>query len=814
MALRHLVPKFDPSLLAERADTEVPRYPEPKIVEFRPGGSLAGLLQEVQAQRCVKVVAACGAGKSVKVPAAIAEATSGLVIHSVPSVYMAWALSEYVRTVVNVPVAFVETVDEPLPMSGVVFMSNACLVIRCGYWKYGVVAPPQRVTVALDESHESDCSSGVLRDVVRSFKFIDRVVFLTATPGADLARKREAEGEIIEEQYDPVPVADWDIEQDVGKPWHIGSIDGNALLFIEREQDAQRLHRAYVQCGFLVFRLSARMGLSHFKEAWGAQRDPLRGQVVYLADYSFRSSFTFNVSRVVDPLQVVYNVRQDGVTMRKWRNAYQCEYVQASGRGGRVKGSRCIVSRPKIPLLLMICDQEGTEVDGAAVMFRLLGFKPPRVYEQATPFVEGPVPRDLVEAFSSALAFGSASADVLVSWEEMRAYRPPSPVVRPSRQQVPPRPRSPCGITPYEAMQRRGSAGSVVSVVNVMAPSPVQQEEASPFGLPRRDSVGMIDPTHYMYGGASHKRAPSDASSDRTVELPNPAEYGGRAWESMLTSLAAAVEQQVTPDVLDGETYAYYTGVEHAGGYTAYFREGVASVERMAEAVGLTSLRHVWSDEMRMCATRVVLDEYNECVAHVRALRSLHAACVDVMPKASAYADPVMVYKWVTGLSEENLGKASRAKAMVRLLLALQTGGYTPVGDYVERERVLVLAHLEDLKRLCALVSDGSPEAYRDTLAVASYSKPVNLALPPPPPAVSPALQRLVDQGSFRLTVPKGEGGALVASKGGTSVRRVRPDKLHWVKPKAHGSASKVGHGAGVLMSALSQHSSLSVYSG
>jgi len=230
---------------------------------------------------------------------------------------------------------------------------------------------------------------------------VEGVVEATATPEAGRQPMREV-GEIVSEAFprDEVP-SKWN-PHDKGKPWSVTNMRHHSLLFVESDTDAERLAREYSRAGLGVFRLTAQMEVALFRQAMAAMADPNGGVVVLIADYSFRSGFTFDVDVIVDSGLVKVKEIAGGTTRPKLRPYFCLEKYQAQARGGRVEGSKLRCYHPDIQAAEALCRLEGTEVDLAALLFRLMGNAPPMEVMHCQ-LAKGRVPVDLYASLNGAV---------------------------------------------------------------------------------------------------------------------------------------------------------------------------------------------------------------------------------------------------------------------------------------------------------------------------------------------------------------------------------------------------------------------------
>lgn len=351
----------------------------PDTVEFRPAADLRKVADTVASKTSVFLDAAVGSGKSTKFPVAFAERTRSLVVHVTPNPLLAQVLCSYVRSAGVGAAArdkefcnHVSAVAGDLPRRGVLYMGCATLVslLLASSGKF----PVPGATLIIDEAHESDAYTHVLRNLAFQFGFA-RLVQSSATLAPAGSRVRETPGKILPVKYDPsYGVEEWDVG-DPSKPWCYQSFN-KALVFVDSHTKAKALLEQYSIFGVLGFRLKASSSKAEYDAAVRCVNDKTKPVTVIVADYSFRSGFTFDVDVVIDSCEVGFNDPRPGQFRRCYRSTYQAENVQAAGRAGRVSSATVKYCYPDRHFEPKICDLEGTEREAAAYVYRLLGYQP------------------------------------------------------------------------------------------------------------------------------------------------------------------------------------------------------------------------------------------------------------------------------------------------------------------------------------------------------------------------------------------------------------------------------------------------------
>lgn len=393
MALRHNIPDIRPSLCAPvEMEKILPKMPAPVRVEFRSGADLSQVVQAVSTNKSVAVEAAVGAGKTTLLPYKLAADMSILVVHVFPNPFLACQVSDFCASR-GKPSVFIERADQEFPDEGVVCVSAATLVAK---WLEAGEAVLPRCVLFHDESHESDVYTYLVKSIVPALRVVKCYINATATSSGSGFRQMETAGRVDLKMISASEMQQsWDIFAD--KPWGIEELEGHMLIFEDLNERAEDLAQQYRMAGMIVHRFHSRMSMVEFRAAIGELFDPASPLVVIIADYSFRSGFTFPVTRIIDTGRVINVVMRDGRPIRDVRYVYELESYQAMGRGGRLDGQRTVYYRPDVEFATHVCDLEAAEVDAAALIFRLLGYTVPRQLASA-PMAEGNVPRMLQSA--------------------------------------------------------------------------------------------------------------------------------------------------------------------------------------------------------------------------------------------------------------------------------------------------------------------------------------------------------------------------------------------------------------------------------
>lgn len=365
--------------------TTVPVYKRAARVEFRRGADMRKLALQVLSHPSCEVDAAVGSGKSVLLPKELALAAKKLVLHVFPNRLLALDVYRYVEKQASEaadlypPLVFVENEDVEFPRQGVAFIGAADLVGRMLRLGASVL---KNTVVYLDEAHESDAYTYSVRMLAR-VSGASALVMASATFGPSNFRVRETLGSVDMATYpaDQTPET-WNVSGG-GRPWKIGEISNNLLIFTDSRTQMALLRELYADSGFSVHTLTANMQEDDFSMAMKAMRDKTGPLVVVLADYAFRSGFTFEVGTIIDTARVSYFDADGGRVRKLSRPLFMLEREQAAGRGGRISGLRTKYYMPEVECLPCICELEGTEKEAAALIWRYLGFKPSGILADA-----------------------------------------------------------------------------------------------------------------------------------------------------------------------------------------------------------------------------------------------------------------------------------------------------------------------------------------------------------------------------------------------------------------------------------------------
>lgn len=398
MSLRHEIPNFRFDWQEVEHKGHVPAYKQAEEIGFSADVDAVRFARRVmQAGVCV-VTSAAGAGKSTKLPQALAGASGVVAVwHVVPSRALAVDTHDYVSQQGVSSRLVVQPEDMCDKGVQVVHTYSACVVAMLLQEKVDV----SQVVLYLDEAHESDAYTYVLQQLARTFGFA-AVVYATATSGGARFREFAGAGKLACTTYSPEEIPSrWDVE-DADRPWSVNDLDGHLIIFADDLRALQGLSGQYQTMGRSFFQLTSRTSVTEVRQAMQRMRDPHGCLAVFVCDYSYRSGFTFDCARILDLGRVVNVGVQDGRVVRDIRRPYAFEVYQTSARGGRVAGAACQYARPEFEPETVRVKLEGVECDAAAVLFRAFGYNPD-VHAVKSAMATHDVPKDLAEALRSAM---------------------------------------------------------------------------------------------------------------------------------------------------------------------------------------------------------------------------------------------------------------------------------------------------------------------------------------------------------------------------------------------------------------------------
>lgn len=380
MALRYKIPAGFGAAFPQTELRVPPALREPVVVEFRRGANLKEVAADISQYVSVKVDAAVGAGKSTQLPSELALRREALVFHVVPNPILAYELHKYVVKRANdagqgMELMLYDSIEQRLPKIGVVFVGCAQFVAYL--IKKRSLSEHKSCVVFLDEAHESDAYTHVVRNLSLALG-AGVLVQASATFSGASSRPRESVGEVVLSTYAAEDVIEGWSPTHANKPWGYAKIKNNVIIYTDSRSQCKVLDLEYSTYGFSVYRLEADMKVSDYEEAMKVFRDPRGPSVLLMADYSFRSGFTFNVGTILDSGRVSYYDPTPGVLAKRSRSIYRFEAEQTAGRGGRLAGLVSKYYRPEGELEAIMCDLEGVEMEAAAYLYRVLGYRPVR----------------------------------------------------------------------------------------------------------------------------------------------------------------------------------------------------------------------------------------------------------------------------------------------------------------------------------------------------------------------------------------------------------------------------------------------------
>jgi len=397
MASRHYVPLVPKEIFGVDEQRVPLRFKEPSVLEFSAGKNLTDFASAIVRLDQVRIVAAPGSGKSVRMPAEIVRAVGAVLIHVVPALNLAASLHDHVKTVVkDVPLHFQDEVLTDFPKSGIVYTSSFVMSLQCAYWRaYGL---DPKVVLYMDECHESDCGTAMIRELRTQLPGVQKYVESSATYGTGDASSSfppsRLPSSVKERTFTLPPAKEWDLNSP-GVPWTLRKVNGDFLIFTDDETEAQILVSKFNQAGVMAFRATAKTRPADWLNM--SKRPGVSGSSVcaFIVDYSYRSGFTFpTVTRIIDFAKVGYAMVENGRTIKRFRDLTRAELFQSINRGGRVAGMDCDYWRAPINVQNISVQLEGVEVHLSCVLRRMLGFSVGPILAGSA-FATGKIPKNL-----------------------------------------------------------------------------------------------------------------------------------------------------------------------------------------------------------------------------------------------------------------------------------------------------------------------------------------------------------------------------------------------------------------------------------
>lgn len=436
MALRQVVDDLMvyPGLYLAKDPRSAPLPSKPVVAGFRAEGDMGEVIGALERVDFVKVDAAAGAGKSTKLPALLARHFDLPVYHVVPSGYLARDLYSYLASRGGA-VSLVETVGSVASASGVNIIPAHVLV---GKWLKAGKLEMSPSIIFHDESHEADAYTYFISQVWTAVEGVIKYVSATATHEPAGFRPVELPSVVVEKRNPAcADSSKWDVLAVNGDPWEVAEISNHLLVFEDNRAKALRLVAEYNKAGAQAFRLHNRMEKAGFDAAMKTLRFLRRGMVVLVADSSFRSGFTWPIGCVIDTGRVSCVVAGQAGPEIYTRVAFEFEMYQAAARVARTAGCPAVTWAPPLEYPRKLSVLEPSEVDAAALLFRLFNKLAPRDL-RASVMLSGKVPREIIAALRGEMPLACMHESQLVDMvslvsEEGRS----SPTLRHEYQNLP-----------------------------------------------------------------------------------------------------------------------------------------------------------------------------------------------------------------------------------------------------------------------------------------------------------------------------------------------------------------------------------------
>nr|WRW55958.1 DExH helicase [Fusarium asiaticum vivivirus 1] len=412
MASRHPIPAFELSDVGSDDQRVIPKLYEPFLVKFSADMNVNVFIENISRSNSIRIDAAAGAGKSTRMPVALCKGLGKLVVHCVPSRLLAVHLHDYMVDNNDVPRALVTEVLDEYPGAGIVYTSSAAFCAQAARWKSKGVDPG--VILYLDECHESDAATEVMRNLRHLMPGVSKYIEASATFGSgDISSrfdKPKMPSKTSVGTYNFLPAKDWDLNS-VGTPWYAGDVNGNILVYTDSDEDASILMAKYRSVGFVAHRLTAKTKVDDFRNIM-REVDELEGKVsaVLILDYAFRSGFTFKCSRILDFGRVGTVMLAHGRTARSERRAFNFEIYQTINRGARLVGRDCsyVMDHYEVQNTRVLLD--GAESEIACFWYRIFGYCVPH-YMRNLIYADGMVCRSFIQVMRGEEVMSMYKAD-------------------------------------------------------------------------------------------------------------------------------------------------------------------------------------------------------------------------------------------------------------------------------------------------------------------------------------------------------------------------------------------------------------------
>jgi len=433
MASRHPIPLMRVSDIGSDDRVIIPRFPDPAVVEFSAGKGLEEFVRQISANKSTRIVAAAGAGKSVRMPTELYRSMGGVLVHCVPSLLLAVSLHDYVKSLnqPDVPINLCSEVVDEYPTSGLVFTSSATFLGQVCRWRS--LGSDPSVMLYMDECHESDCSTAVIRRLRHAMPGVSRYAESSATHGTGDMSSSFAQARlpsvVNEVKCSMPPPNEWRMT-DGRVPWSLKKLGADIIVFSDDDDEAAMIMAKFVQSGLRAFRLTGHTSIDEFRRVMSSLNTSGQDVVtVLVVDYTFRSGFSFpTIDRVIDMSSVRFFVNEGGKTVPKYRLPYNAEVYQTKNRGGRVKGRNCDYFRMQFEPENIQVYLEGAEAMMACMWYRMLGYNPESLLD-GTPTYSGKVPRNMLLAMAGRHVMTCYAFDS--EWPGKRVERSVSPEVAP-----------------------------------------------------------------------------------------------------------------------------------------------------------------------------------------------------------------------------------------------------------------------------------------------------------------------------------------------------------------------------------------------
>lgn len=691
----------------------IPRFADPTVVEFSAGKGLDEFVKCIVANKSTKIVAAAGAGKSVRMPTELYKSLGGVLVHCVPSRLLAVSLHDYVLSLNHpgVPIHLCLEVMDEYPTSGIVYTYSAAFMGQVCRWNSADLNPG--VFLYMDECHESDAGTAVIRRLRHALPGVHKYAESSATPGTGDVSSTFAQARlpssVSEIKCSMTPPYEWRMT-DNRVPWSLKKLSADILVFSDDDEEASIIMSKFIQSGLKASRLTGHTTPDEYRRVVASMDSSGQDVVsVLVLDYTFRSGFSFpTVDRIIDMSKVKFLVKEGGKTVAKYRNPYNAEVYQTKNRGGRVKNRNCDYFRMQFEPENVQVYLEGAEAMLACLWYRMLGYAPEPILSD-TPGFSGTVPKNLLLAM--------AGKHVLTCYE-FNTIWPGKPVLKVEAVDAPPiNLESPLvqGDSPVFEDKVGGLSG-VSKLNHDILKSPVVDVSTysgivggrppSVFSLKEdAEEDGILSEERFIN---AHRNSRAGLVPERSGVPPLPKVDGTFAAMKNISALKDSVKVPKL-SLAVGEYYRLH-GFEGETA-TGYFREGILGVVNSAHKQPLGRFVLSLPPDMALEARQRAVMDCNRATVKYRAVVSVLAG-VEKQKDKFAILDADALHQWYEMVRDILVGTDSVIRQSFKVLETCGIGEVSSVRPslFAQDEKGYVEAVLNIL-RACVAPSMTSIES-------------------------------------------------------------------------------------------------------